>query len=245
MADRVRVHLSGLVAGERVLDEAATKYLVRVHRLAPGDGFVAFDPEARSEADGEIVDDRGKRARVRLSDPRAAAARAPFAVTLLQAFGKADKIDRVVRDATALGVARIVVVATERSVVRVEDAARAQAKRRRWHTIAVESARQSGRADLPELAGPVALPEALGLVESARKLCLDAEAPRSLSQAAADWRGPEPLALLIGPEGGLAPEELALAERAGFSRARLGPLVLRTETAAVAALGALVAFASG
>jgi 16S rRNA (uracil1498-N3)-methyltransferase len=245
MADRVRVHLTGLAAGERALDDAATKYLVRVHRLEPGDCFVAFDPEARQEADGEVVDARGKQARVRLMEPRQAAASSLLEVTLLQAFGKADKIDRVVRDATALGVRRIVVVATERSVVRIEEASRAEAKRRRWRTIAVESARQSGRGDLPELGGPISLDAALALAPSGKKLCLDAAASEPLSGALSGWRREQPLALLIGPEGGLAADELALAERHGFSRVRLGPLVLRTETAAIAALGALVAFANG
>ena len=243
MAERVRVYLADLALGERVLDDAASRYLLRVHRLEEGDAFVGFDPEARLEADGQIVDVRARR--VRLDEPRPASHSSKLAVTLLQAFGKGDKIERVVRDATALGVERVCVVDTERSVVRVDDAERADGKRRRWRTIAVESARQSGRGDLPELDGPLPLAKALARLNVEKKLCLDAAANVSLARALDGWHGERSLAVLVGPEGGLSAEELAIAERHGFERVRLGPLVLRTETAATALLGALIALAGG
>ncbi len=234
----VRVYVPGLAAGERTLDEGASRYLVRVHRLAPGDRFVAFDPDAALQSGGELVAARGRQAVCRLDAPEPAANVPAFHVTLLQGLGKGDRFDRVVRDATALGATSVVAIETERSVVALGD--RAGARLERWRTIAVEAARQSGRGDVPRIAGPCSLREALGRPDEALRLVLDPEAPASLATRLGEWSGERPLALLIGPEGGLAPEELAQAQSAGFLPARFGGFVLRTETAATAVLGAVV-----
>jgi 16S rRNA (uracil1498-N3)-methyltransferase len=242
MAERLRVHVPELAFGERELDAETSKYVARVHRLDIGDRFQAFDPEARLESDAEIVS-IGQRVRVRLSEPRPATRISALAVTLLFAFGKADKVDRVVRDASALGARAVIVVETERSVVRLEQPERVESRRRRWRTIAAEAARQSERGDLPELGGPLALSEALASLRAPRKLLLDPRASLPLSAALDGWQAEEPLAVLIGPEGGFSEAELELAERHGFQRVRFGMFVLRTETAATALLGALVALA--
>jgi 16S rRNA (uracil1498-N3)-methyltransferase len=242
MARVPRVHLPALEAGERELEPEASRYLTRVHRLTTGASFIAFDPEMAIEADGELIAADGRRARVRLGEPRRATRAAAREITLLQGLGKGDKADQVVRDATALGAARIVLVQSERSVVRVDDPARAEARRRRWRAIAADSARQSGRADLPDISGPGPLPAALSAVSAPARLVLDPSAPRPL--AAAVEAGAGAIALLIGPEGGFSPDELALAAQHGFLPASLGALVLRTETAAVAVLGAVVALSA-
>lgn len=239
LARTVRVFVPELGAGERLLDEAASRYLVRVHRLGAGAGFIAFDPDAALEAEGEIVEVRGRRALCRLGEPGPAGNTPAYEVTLLQGLGKGDRFDRVVRDATALGARAVVAVATERSVVDLGD--RAAARRERWRTIAVEAARQSGRGDVPRIAGPLSLDEALGNAGDALGLVLDPEAGASLAARLRDWSPERPLALLIGPEGGLSPDELARAQGAGFRAARFGDFVLRTETAATAVLGAVVA----
>jgi 16S rRNA (uracil1498-N3)-methyltransferase len=234
----VRVFVPGLVAGERTLDEGASRYLVRVHRLATGNRFVAFDPDAALQSAGELVDVRGRRARCRLDAPEPATNIPAFRVTLLQGLGKGDRFDRVVRDATALGAASVVAVETERSVVALGD--RAGARLERWRTIAVEAARQSGRGNVPRIAGPCSLGAALRGEDEALRLVLDPEASGSLAARLGDWSPAHPLVLLIGPEGGLAPEELAEARAAGFVPTRFGGFVLRTETAATAVLGAVV-----
>jgi 16S rRNA (uracil1498-N3)-methyltransferase len=243
MARAIRIHVPALGAGERELDPEASKYLTRVQRLSPGARFIAFDPETALEADGELIGIQGRNARVRLDLPRRATGTAAREITLLQAIGKGDKADQVVRDATALGAAQVVLVQSERSVVRMDDPARTESRRRRWQAIAVESARQSGRADLPGISGPTALAEALAAVRAPRRIVLD---PRALQPLGGVLTGADnaALALLIGPEGGLAPEELALAERHGFVPASLGALVLRTETAAIAVLGAVLALSA-
>lgn len=239
MARTVRVFVPELVGGERLLDDAASRYLLRVHRLGAGDRFIAFDPDAALQAEGNVVAARGRRALCRFGEPGPASHVPGFEVTLLQGLGKGDRFDRVVRDATALGVRSVIAVETARSMVDLGD--RAAARRERWRTIAVEAARQSGRGDAPRIEGPLRLGEALGARADALRLVLDPEASASLAVRLQDWSPAQPLVLLVGPEGGLSPEELAEARAAGFSPARFGEFVLRTETAATAVLGAVVA----
>lgn len=222
-----------------MLEPATARYVVRVHRLREGDRFVAFDPALRTEADCEILRAEG-RVECRVLAVRASSAIAGSGVHLLQAIGKGDKPEHVILAATALGADAVTFVETERAVVRVGD--RGKGRLERWRAVAVEAARQSGRGDLPELAGPVSLGAALGgVLGSDLRVTLSPSAERSVSDVLAE-RGPgQRLVLLIGPEGGLSPAEEDAARRAGFVAARLGRFVLRTEIAAIAALGAVAA----
>jgi 16S rRNA (uracil1498-N3)-methyltransferase len=224
----LRVPLDDLRAGERRLDAEASRYLAKVHRLRPGDRFVAFDPEARLEADGELVAS-GRSTLVRLSSPRPATAVATRCIEVIQGLPKGSKIDAIVRDATELGATRITIATTARSLRRAVDVARLE-------RIVIEAARQSGRGDRPALVGPVGLDEALGS-SAAAKICLHPGGETSFSAVA----GASSVAVLIGPEGGWDEPELAAARAAGFSIARLGAFTMRTETACAAALGALAA----
>jgi 16S rRNA (uracil1498-N3)-methyltransferase len=132
-------------------------------------------------------------------------------------------------------------VETERSVVRLAE--RAAGRLDRWREVAVQAARQSGRGDVTEIDGPLALATALAEIEPRARVrvVLAPGADSALLEVVSDAPRDALVALLIGPEGGLTDGELELCERHGFGRARFGRLVLRTETAATAALGALVA----
>ncbi len=238
MSDRSkpRVFVSPLVPGPAVLDADTSRYVVRVRRLVAGAPFLAFDPEARVECDAELVEANPRAARCTLGSLRAARLVSRLDVTLLQCASKGDKVDRVVRDATALGARRIVVCGVARSVSRPSEGG--SRTRARWRRIATQAARQSGRGDCPELHGPVPLAEAL---EHARglKLLLVPGGSLSLHAALDEWTAGTAACLLIGPEGGLAPAEADAAISAGFAEVTLGPFVLRTETAATAALAVL------
>jgi 16S rRNA (uracil1498-N3)-methyltransferase len=236
--------LSPISEGELELDRRQAHYLCHVHRLGPGDRFVAFDPLGQIEADAELIRIGSRQARCRLGGVRAARLVSELNVTLWQALGKGDRVDQVVRDATALGARRLVVVETTHASLRLGDGRERRAER--WRTIAIEAARQSGRGDLPELVGPVGLEPALAELGPAggRRLCLELGAPRTLGEALRGWRHREPLTALIGPEGGLCPDELARVRGSGFDLVSLGPFTLRTETAATALMGALVAAGS-
>ena len=132
-------------------------------------------------------------------------------------------------------------VETNRSVVHLDEERR-ESRKKRWRTVAVEAARQCGRGDLPEIRGPSALGVALGLVtDVALRLQLSPTAQQTLAEVMRERRAPGSVALLIGPEGGFDSDEEAAAIAAGFVAVRLGPFVLRTETAAVAALAVVLA----
>jgi 16S rRNA (uracil1498-N3)-methyltransferase len=239
----VRAPIATLSEGERTLDDGASHYLTRVLRLAAGARFVAFDPARALEADGEIVSVDTGRAIALFGPTRPARVVAARRIIWIHALAKADKTDAIVRDATELGATRIVVARAERSVVRLDEA-RATARRERWGKIAREAARQSGRADPPEILGPLSWVDALSQVpDDAACFCLHtAEAPALGPRLRDALAASRPLAFAAGPEGGLTEEELAQARHARFDVTSLGPFVLRTETVAAAVLGAARVF---
>jgi 16S rRNA (uracil1498-N3)-methyltransferase len=239
VARLVRVAVHPLEPGETLLDVPASRYLVKVHRFEPGAEFLAFDPEARSEADAILLEARIDGARCRIGAPRPAERVSRHQTGLIQCLGKGDKIDHVIRDATALGVSRLWIATSERAVVRISD--EGPHRLERWRRIAIDAARQSGRGDLPELIGPIELGAAIEGAAAAWKLCLDPRAEITLYGALERAAESDAIDLLIGPEGGLSADELALADGAGFVRVSFGPFTLRTETAATAVLGAVLA----
>jgi 16S rRNA (uracil1498-N3)-methyltransferase len=127
----------------------------------------------------------------------------------LQGIGKADKPERVVRDATALGVASLVFVETARSVSRLRE--RAEKRAERWRTIAIDAARQCGRGDTPAIDGPSTLAEALAcLAPGTLRLVLAPNAEHGLGERLGAVSEQTPVVLLVGPEGGLTDSELGL-----------------------------------
>ncbi len=240
----VRVPLTGLVSGVRVreLDPKTVHYLRDVLRLRAGESFIAFDADAQLEADARLDEAPDGMALCTVEAPRAAARVASSGIVLVQALGKGDKTEQVVRSATALGVSEIHLVESARSVARLGDAARNDGKRARLSSIALDAARQSGRGDVPLIVGPHAFERELATWRElgAIKLCFVPGASHTLRALTRSWSFGTAIALLIGPEGGLTDDEVALAEQAGFMATRFGELVLRTEIAGVAALGALL-----
>ena len=244
MAKLTRVPLPGLSPGERKLDPKTAHYLCDVLRLRAGEKFLAFDPETKLEADARLaVNEQG--AYCGIGALRESARAADTGIVLVQALGKGDKTEQVVRSATALGVAELHLVESARSVARVNE--RSDGKRVRWQAIALDAARQCGRADVPKILGPHTLERELEAwrEQSAIKLCLVPGATQSLRTVTAGWSVGSPIAILIGPEGGLSAEEVSEAERAGFVAVSFGQLVLRTEIAGTAVLGALLLVAQG
>lgn len=240
----LRVPLGPLAPGLVALPPETARYLTRVHRLRPGDRFLAFDPERALEAEATLASaDRGGVA-ASLEAVRAASLIPRRRVTLIQCVGKGDKLDAVVRDATELGATRVIPALSARCVARP-----AADRAARWRRIAVEAARQCGRGDAPVVEAPAPLADAIERVRGAAGACLDprGEMPlgawlREVTHAADVERE---LAFVVGPEGGLSEDEVEACAGAGFARVRLGRLTLRTETVCAAVLGALVALADG
>ena len=238
MARRTRVPFSPLRSGEHALVGEPAHYLGRVLRLRVGAELTAFDPAARLEAEMTLVAVEKERVVARFSEPTPARVVGLRGVTLVQCAGKGDKVEEVIRAATALGASTIVLAESERSVTR---GAPTPGRVARLEAVALDAARQSGRGDLPALAGPLSLDAALAaLDQDALKLCLQPSAERALGSELRE-RGGRPLVLLVGPEGGFSDAELAAVRERGFTLVRFGSLVLRTELAGAAALGAVVA----
>jgi 16S rRNA (uracil1498-N3)-methyltransferase len=146
---------------------------------------------------------------------------------------KGDRFEWAIKKATELGVTSIVPILSQRVDVRLSPD-RWHKKQEHWQQIVISACEQSGRAVVPKVQEPTTLPQWLSDVEADCKLVLDPEAtPRAINDQ------PASIALLIGPEGGLAASELTLAWENGFSAMRLGPRILRTETAPLVALSVL------
>lgn len=198
-----------------------------------------FDPLLAVEAEAELLDTASGVVRCEISVVQPSTYRA-LPIVLLQALAKGEKPELTIREATALGVERIVFVESERVVVKLEPERRAT-RRTRWQRVAVEAARQCGRGNLPVLQGPLPLLDVLAQSTEALRLLLS-PAGEPLFTRLDSWRADQTLGLLIGPEGGLSDGEQQLAAEHGFRAVSLGRTTLRTELAGVAALGALVAF---
>ena len=236
---RVRIFVEApLAAGASVtLAEAATQHLVRVLRLGVGDPVVLFNGDGRDyPAELTGVARKGAGARV-LSHGVPAAAESPLRITLGQALARGEKMDWILQKATELGVAAIVPLLSERTEVRL-DAERTDRRLAHWRGVLSAACEQSGRAVLPSLAAPLPLERFAAEAGDAARLVLDPEAGARLSELPP---GLPALTLAVGPEGGWSERERDALRVAGFTGLRLGPRVLRTETAGIAAVSALQA----
>ncbi len=209
------------------LNPEQARYLTAVLRLRKGDALEIFDG-CGGRYSAELESAEILRVGARLAEEVRA-----LDVVLAQGLAKGEKMDLVVQKATELGVSRIVPLIAERSVVKLS-AERGASRTERFRRIAQEAARQCGRADVPVIDEPQSL---AGLLQTDR-LCLVLDPAQSLRLSAAA-RGISRLLLAIGPEGGFSAAELELSQHAGALTVGLGPLVLRTETAGLAALAVL------
>jgi 16S rRNA (uracil1498-N3)-methyltransferase len=214
---------------------SAANHLVRVLRLGVGAAVTLFDGTGGEYA-GRIESIKKDSVGVEVGAHAATERESPLAVTLAQGVSRGERMDWVVQKATELGVRCIAPLSTIRSMVRL-DARQAQKKLQHWKAITVAACEQCGRNRLPQLAVPVDLMQFLSLDTAAAQMRVLLSPAGSLRLSA--MKSAPSIILLIGPEGGLAPEEREAARAHGFAEMRLGPRVLRTETAAIAALAAL------
>lgn len=236
-----RIHVPGPLApgAEVTLPAQAGGHLVRVLRLETGAHFVMFDG-AGGEYTASLAA-TGKQVRARVLDHRPIERESPLDITLLQGIARGERMDLIVQKATELGVARIVPLLADRSVVKL-DARQRERKREHWQSIVISACEQCGRNRIPAVAEPASLGDAIGALTTGSTRCLlAADATASLVGVASQPQ--RSVVLLIGPEGGLADNEEKHALANGFVACRLGTRVMRTETAGLAALAALQAVA--
>jgi 16S rRNA (uracil1498-N3)-methyltransferase len=211
--------------------DVLTPGTVKVLRARSGDEVVLFSGDGR-EFVGAIENVRGWRVTASVGNGTEVDRESSFAITLVQCVPRGDRMDMIVQKATELGVARIVPVMSQRSVVRI-DATQAESKAAHWRAIMVSACEQCGRNRLPVIEAPIPLIHYLGnSTKASARLVLEPD----LRSSIADLNLEAAVEIAIGPEGGFAGEELEALDLAGFARVALGPRVLRTETAAIAAV---------
>jgi len=218
-----------LSLGCHELPETQAHYIGRVLRLAPGAAVQLFDGSGR-EFTGELVAVGKKSVQVELREELAGLGESPLRIHLGQGLSRGERMDWAIQKATELGVAEITPILSERCEVRLKDE-RADKRLAHWRQVAISACEQCGRSVLPRIHPPLELTTWLQQTEAGLKLVL-----HPVAEPLASHARPDTLAFLIGPEGGLAEAEVEGALRAGYQAARLGPRVLRTETAPVVAL---------
>ncbi|MBI5793027.1 MAG: 16S rRNA (uracil(1498)-N(3))-methyltransferase [Rhodocyclales bacterium] len=215
----------------------AAHHALKVLRVGAGDTAILFD--GRGGQWRATLHPAGKALRATLIEFDDAECEPPLALTLVQGLPASDKMDFVVQKAVELGVARIQPVAAKRSVIRLS-AERAERRVEHWRNVAIAACEQSGRNRIPAVAPILDLPQYLGMAarENGLRFICAPGASGSLRELALP---DAPISLLVGPEGGFEEGELLAAHAAGFHAIRLGPRVLRTETAGPGAVAAMMA----
>ena len=213
------------------LTGSAANHIMRVLRAREGDALTLFDGRG-GEYGARVVGFRKDSVQVEVQEHRVVERESALDLTLAQGISRGERMDWVMQKATELGVTRIIPVITERTMVKLDER-QSERKIEHWRAIVIAACEQSGRNRVPEVTAPCAYHEVV------RKL--DPGATRVLlsptgTLRARDLAEAQHIAMLIGPEGGLSDNEQEAAVAAGFQQVRMGPRVLRTETAAIAAL---------
>lgn len=221
--DGASVHLSG--------DEA--RHLRSVLRLVPGDPAFVFDGNG-NEFECEVAEFEKESVRLSvLARVEPASPESPLKITLVLALLKGDKFDLVVQKTTELGVVAIMPLESTRADIRLRDANDARKRVQRWQRIALEAAKQSGRALVPQIGEPQSLKSFSAASESS--LFFSERDGESLQKVVGGFdRAPSSLTVIVGPEGGWADEEIEFARERGWKIVTLGGRVMRAETAAIA-----------
>jgi 16S rRNA (uracil1498-N3)-methyltransferase len=220
------------------LPEQAGEHVARVLRLERGHCVILFNGDGH-EYDGRLTVLAKRAVSAEILQVREVDRETPLQLTLAQGVARGEKMDWILQKATELGVARIVPLATERTEVKLDEE-RAARRMAHWTSVVAAACEQCGRTRLPTVEPPQRLDRWLGTLDGNRaaRLALLPEGDMHLRQLPQLDNG---ALLAIGPEGGFSEHDVALLRQAGFHGLRLGPRILRTETAGIAALAALQA----
>jgi 16S rRNA (uracil1498-N3)-methyltransferase len=228
------------------LSAEETRHARDVLRLQSGDEIFVFDGLGR-EFQCSVQNIRRDSSELSvLAEVEPARPESPLDLTLAIALLKGEKFDLVIQKATELGVQRIVPLATERGDVRLRDSDNAQKRLTRWQRIALEAAKQTGRAYVPRIEAPLTLDlklrsagEIKGISTDAARLMFSERAGRSLSDATNNFGRVKEIIALVGPEGGWTDDETELARESAWEIVTLGGRILRAETAGITVVALL------
>lgn len=237
-----RIHLAQeLCLGQTVLlPDQAGEHVARVLRLDRGATLILFNGDGR-EFDATLASLAKHAVTAEICGVREADRESPLELTLAQGIARGEKMDWILQKATELGIARIVPIVTERTEVKLDED-RAERRMAHWASVIAGACEQSGRTRLPVLEAPQRMDRWLGSLAAtaALRLALLPEGDVTVRQFPQVDNG---AILAVGPEGGFSDNDAALLKQANFHGLRLGPRILRTETAGLAALAALQAMA--
>ena len=231
----IRLYQPGpLTPGQSVaLCEDAANHAGKVLRMQAGEALELFNGDGNNYA-AVIIEVGKKQMVVDIQSSSENPIESPLKLHLGQGISRGDRMDFAIQKAVELGVSEITPLFTERCGVKL-DADRLEKKREQWQKIVISACEQSGRSVVPPVHQPVTLEKWLGQPDNCLKLTLDPWTSATIKQLSPTDR----LRLVIGPEGGFSDREVAATTLAGFQPVRLGPRVLRTETAALTAIAAL------
>lgn len=217
------------------LDEQASHYLSRVLRMAVGDKITLFNGEG-GEYEAVIEQITKKFIQVAVAKFSSRDAESPINITLAQGLARGEKMDLIVQKAVELGVKHIVPLITERCNVKL-DGSREEKRVQHWQSVAISACEQSGRNFVPSVSAPITLQNWLPQAKADKCFVLSPHVANKLPEE--KLKPGANIILLIGPEGGLSDVEVDAAIKSGFLPLNLGPRVLRTETAPLAAIAML------
>ena len=220
------------------LDAGESHHAIDVLRLGASDRITVFDGEG-GEASAQIVTVEGKSVHLKVLQ-KARTQPLKCAITLAQAVPKGKNMDFIIQKAVELGATRIAPLLSDRTVVQL-DAAEITKKRAKWREVAIEACKQCGQNRVPEILQPRS-PKAFFESGDRSDVMLVASLQpdaRPIKTVLAEFPEPKSACVLVGPEGDFTPAELALAKSHGYQPITLGPIILRTETAALYCLSVL------
>jgi 16S rRNA (uracil1498-N3)-methyltransferase len=218
---------------EVALDAQASQHLLKVLRLREGAAVIVFDGAGNSFR-GELTRG-GKSAVIKLQEPISELTESPLQLHVGLAISKGERMDYAIQKLVETGVHSLTPLLTERTVVKL-DTRRKQSRRQHWHGVIISACEQCGRSQLPQLHDIVTLADWTDQAAGECKLVFDAAGNLHLQNI---QPRPASVNVLIGPEGGLSENEVHYAATRGFHIVKLGPRILRAETAAVAISAAL------
>ena len=228
----------GVQGDTACLCEEDARHAVRVLRMKTGEACELFADGRRFSGKIDAIGEGGVKVRILEELP---STEAKMRITLYQGLPKADKMELIVQKSVELGACAVVPVAMSRCVVQL-DAKDGRKKQERWQKIAREACKQSGRCEMLQVAEPISFKQLLAKLPAHQAAIVPWEDARGYSLAKFHQEHPEitDLAIVIGPEGGMSEEEIARMKEAACQSVTLGPRILRTETAGLCAMSALL-----
>lgn len=218
---------------DMALDVHAANHVASVLRMQTGEHIFLFNGEG-GYFESTITHIAKKQVLVHIRDHRTSENESPLRIHIGQGLSRGERMDYAIQKSTEMGVSEVTPLFTTRSEVKL-DTERSTKRQQHWQQIAISACEQCGRNIIPAISSPLSLIDFITNAKADLKLVLHHESPSQLR----DLPKPTSIALLIGPEGGLTEEEIAQAIQHGFIATKLGPRVLRTETAPVTALSVL------